>query len=332
MIPLLVRTADRSAYFEYSTGLTDAIRIEAYQAPGFDDYQAYSLSVVDPSSQIGNVGVVRLLENGEAPIAFGAGWNLVGLPVKPFADLDSATFLTRLAAGGVDAIQLARWRPEAGRYDIYLGGSGGPSWPVELGKGYFARVANAGGTVTLAGKRLVEPVRLDITMAGWNALAVPFSREALDSEGLLQMLVRNGVDAIQIVKWEGGRWHVHARGSDFGIWAIQPDRGYFVRLLSLGLSPPATPTPAPFFTPAATPTPAGVAAYTATVTATATVTITPTPWPAGVATYTATITPTATSTPQPPGAITHTPTRTPTATLTVTPTPGVVTSTRPLAR
>ncbi len=170
------------------------------------------------------------------------GWNLISLPNDgsgsdssgAAVSYDSETLAQAITAAGANVRSIVKWDNLRGRWDIHQTGSDLGIWELELGRAYFVKTTNS-ASFPFTGRPVTTPIPLAFGV-GWHLISVPFSPTAYDSETLTQAIDGSGVSVVSVVRWDSlrGRWDIHQKGNELGIWPIEKGKGYFVRTLNPG--------------------------------------------------------------------------------------------------
>jgi len=156
--------------------------------------------------------------------------DLISLPVR-------ATYTCHSLVSQTSAKEVNRWRKDTQSWESCANIGGGiiigEDFPIELGNGYFVR-RPSNIPITFTGDPITSPIPLDLKI-GLNLISIPYSAAPYTCYTLLDELSSTAVEVnhwnIDTQSWEacadiGGGVIV---GTDF---PIEPDKGYFVRVIS----------------------------------------------------------------------------------------------------
>jgi hypothetical protein len=158
-------------------------------------------------------------------ISLVTGWNLITLPIEPVTPYKAQSLLDAINTQGGVCSEIYRW--VSGGWDIYIGGSGGNNFDISLGRGYFIRCSGASAW-NFQGKMLLSGVSINF-LSGWNLIGIPYPPGFYNAQTLLTALNSQGGACTEVYRWQSGGWDLFIGGSGGTPFAIEPNRGYFVR-------------------------------------------------------------------------------------------------------
>jgi len=205
-----------------------------------------------------------------------AGYNFIGLPVRPTEPLTAQALLDRINAQGGMATRVLNYIPETEGYETYTVEGGGPNFAIEPGKGYGV-FCTANVPWVLSGYRLDQECGVVPLVPGYNLVALPVEPVPYNryyAERVLDEIVaqNGGVELVtRMLRYNGTGYDVHPIGTGSGFSVVMGE-GYFIRCTAPATwtvwrdvpAPPVITTP-PGFTSDNTPEVAGTARPGATI-------------------------------------------------------------------
>ena len=126
------------------------------------------------------------------------------------------------------ALEVDRW--VSGAWDGHVCGLPPNDFPLEVGRGYFVRVARqAKWTYTGTLDGIASSVPLG---AGWNLVGARLVAEtpSIASDTCTQLDATQADTAVELDRWVDGGWEGHRCGLPVNDFTLQAGQGYFIRL------------------------------------------------------------------------------------------------------
>ena len=221
-----LRTADRSAAFTF-TSATSA-NLEVIGGP--NAFVQSTSTVAD--LRLATRAPLRLVS---APFNTGVsvttGWNLISLAVDPTDQLRASVVCNRLdtAGGAGTTVEVVRW--EAGAWESHRCGIAANDYALDPDRGYFIR-ATKSASFAISGVPS-DPKQGRLLESGWNLIGLGTTTSQMDAPTLLASLdgaSGTTATALEAARWQSGAWDSHVRAAPVNRFALEPGRGYFVRL------------------------------------------------------------------------------------------------------
>ncbi|MCD6290453.1 MAG: hypothetical protein J7M34_08120 [Anaerolineae bacterium] len=182
--------------------------------------------------QINEGALSGSLTNGSLAIAvespfqtLTAGWNLIGLPLRPASAYTAESLLDEIAAQGGDCNEIDRWLN--GGWSAHLYHLPFNDFHLALGEGYFIKCARATNWRYWGGN-LAAPQSITL-MPGWNLVAFPKLPLPTTAQSLLDEIIAQGGSCSEIDRWVNGGWEAHINGYPFNNFQIESNAGYFLK-------------------------------------------------------------------------------------------------------
>lgn len=222
------RTGTLGSYFNYSpTG--DTVEVEV-----FGGTEGIACKSADTAADTPVADMV-LGDNclASRTLALQTSWNFVALPVQPVTSYTADTLCFDIAEDGgaiAEVNQLVNngWEP-------HLCAIPENDFAIALGRGYFVR-SFVPSTWHLEGLRVTEPVSVPIE-EGWNTFSI-LHTEGYSAATVCSEMRAQGIQALEIDRWDGGGWDSHLCDIPVNNFAIQSGQGYFVRSATGGTYTP----------------------------------------------------------------------------------------------
>lgn len=215
----------RSTVLDGSFTYADSTVLTVQADGGVDGTATGTVTVADA-----RMGKLSLTLNDDVRVAFQAGWNLIALPGAPATSLTSAALCTALnGTSAGSALEIDRW--ESGGWSGHVCGVPANTFPIEMGRGYFVRMAKP-ATWTFSASRIFVPDPVSL-QAGWNlvGVAVASSLPSIADAACTAMDIASGAGtAIEVNRWSAGAWDGHRCGVPANVFAMEAGRGFFVRV------------------------------------------------------------------------------------------------------
>lgn len=161
-------------------------------------------------------------------VSFNAGWNSFSFPADPLYKYTVAQLANEINTIGIVSTTYSNWGGNT--WQIYQYGMPFNNFEIELGKGYFIHCENA-GAYSFEGEALSDSIDIDL-VPGWNFYGLPYSEVSYTASTLAATINSEGGQVEHIARWNNGAWQIHQVGLPFNNFAIESDRGYFIKSAS----------------------------------------------------------------------------------------------------
>jgi alpha-tubulin suppressor-like RCC1 family protein len=221
-----LRTADRSATYAFTTQTITTLEVIG----GPNAFVQASVAVAD--LRLATRAALRLASAPfSATVSVSTGWNLIALAVDPADQLRGSEMCNRLnAAGGAGTVvEVVRW--EAGAWESHRCGIAANDFSLDPDRGYFIR-ATKSTSIAISGVPS-DPKQGRLLESGWNLIGLGTTASFMDAPTLLASLdgaSGTTATALEAARWQSGAWDSHVRTAPVNRYALDPGRGYFVRL------------------------------------------------------------------------------------------------------
>lgn len=221
-----LRTADRSAAYAFTTQTITTLEVIG----GPNAFVQASVAVAD--LRLATRAALRLASAPfSATVSVSTGWNLIAVAVDPADQLRGSEMCNRLnAAGGAGTVvEVVRW--EAGAWESHRCGIAANDFSLDPDRGYFIR-ATKSTSIAISGVPS-DPKQGRLLESGWNLIGLGTTASFMDAPTLLASLdgaSGTTATALEAARWQSGAWDSHVRTAPVNRYALEPGRGYFVRL------------------------------------------------------------------------------------------------------
>ena len=158
------------------------------------------------------------------------GWNLMALPIFPESSFTAQSLLDDINVGqGGSCSEVDRWLN--GGWDAHVDGLLINDFAITMGEGYFMKCSTHSDW-TVDGMTPSEELMVTL-LVGWNLISVPYPPQSYDAQSLLDKFEAEGSICTEVDRWLNGGWDAHIDGLSFNNFSIDPDKGYFVRCISI---------------------------------------------------------------------------------------------------
>jgi hypothetical protein len=182
----------------------------------------------------GGYHTVALRESRAVAVRLKAGYNLIALPAAPEPPLTAEALAQRINLQGGNCVSVIRY--VSGAFETHPVGTAVSNFPIEAGRGYFARCA-AESDWTTGGRRFpaaCAPIALE---AGYNLVGLPVEPDPpgrYTAEGAGLEINAQGGSATQLALYDaaGGSFMTHPLGTAIQNFTLTGGMGFFVRCAS----------------------------------------------------------------------------------------------------
>jgi hypothetical protein len=221
-----LRSADRSTAFAYTD--STVANLEVIGGP---------TAFVNATATVANLRLAsraaqRLVSTPvSATMTVATGWNLIALAVDPADTMTASTVCSRLdtAGGAATTTEVVRW--EVGAWESHRCGIAANDFPIDPDRGYFIR-ATKSASITLTGTP-ADPRQGRLLEGGWNLVGFGTAAAMMDAPTVVTSLDGAAgitATALEAARWQTGAWESFQRALNVNRFALEPGRGYFVRL------------------------------------------------------------------------------------------------------
>ncbi|MBI5305488.1 MAG: fibronectin type III domain-containing protein [Chloroflexi bacterium] len=158
-------------------------------------------------------------------LLFSSGWNLVSLPISPTITHTASSLANAINNQGGGCTEVDRWYSSG--WDSHVIGLPFNDFPIQQGMGYFLK-CNKANTWSYQGTGLTQGIPLSL-FTGWNLVGVPYAPSAQTAESLTDGMNTQGGNCPEADRWLNGGWDSHLNNVSFNDFAIEANKGYFVK-------------------------------------------------------------------------------------------------------